>query len=82
MLQFTKRKQGLKDSSISSNSENKNEKKLLVKGLSASVPNDLLLVDQDESELWLNKHRPTSVKDLAMHSSRVIIVSIVIATLN
>ena len=57
MLQFTKRKPGVRDTSFS------NEKQ--------TVDGNLLLVDQDESELWLKKHRPTTVKDLAMHSSRV-----------
>lgn len=57
MLQFTKRKPGIRETSFS------NEKQTVV--------GNLLLVDQNESELWLKKHRPTTVKDLAMHASRV-----------
>ena len=57
MLQFTKRKPGIRETSFS------NEKQ--------TVEGNLLLVDHNESELWLKKHRPTTVKDLAMHSSRV-----------
>ena len=57
MLQFTKRKPGVRDTSFSTDKQ--------------TVDGNLFLVDQDESELWLKKHRPTTVKDLAMHSSRV-----------
>jgi hypothetical protein len=57
MLQFTKRKPGIRETSFSNDKQ--------------TVEGNLLLVDQNESELWLKKHRPTTVKDLAMHASRV-----------
>jgi hypothetical protein len=30
------------------------------------------LISSEQSTLWLSKHKPTTVKDLALHSSRVL----------
>ena len=48
------------------------QKKKIGGNADESQPKDQCsLIISDQSTLWLSKHRPTTVKDLALHSSRV-----------